>query len=413
MAIQVLTKVFIIASLIYKCSRALNYSGQKLTSVPVAPNDTDTIHELNLAGNNIKLLNNASFTNYDDLKTLYLQSNGLQYIMDGTFINMYQLKVLAMQANKIKQLPSVFGPSELTLTTMNLWAAISNKNLLVYPYFAAFIKIDTVNFGGAYSLQFFGAAILPPKLNFLGLNYGGISNFPNLSPYVPLLKTIHIASNKIEIIPQPMIAWLSKLVEFKAGNNRITNFPSFVNSSLLETLDLRNNRIAVIPRANIEGLTRLRKFKLQHNRLTIMTNISHLTSLREFNAGYNEISEFPEGLFYGLPNLNKLSCEYNRIAVLPDVVSILSSLREFYVQGNRLLTLPDYYQHSSPLTFHVEDNPLVCNRSICWLRMLSWTNPTSPLNLDSPTCAGPPILANTTVAHAHPTEMECYDGNVI
>ena len=410
---QVFIRIFAMMSLISKCACALDYSRQNLTSVPPPPNGTDTIHQLNLANNYIQSLNNTSFIGYDDLKTLSLQSNGLEFVKDGTFIKMYQLQILVMRNNDIKQLPSIVGPSDQTLIDFDLWVAIRSKNVLAYPYFAAFIKLRGVKLGGSYNLQSFQAAILPPKLKILNLNYGKVSTFPNLSPYVPLLREIYISHNRLEIIPQSMIAWLSKLEIFKATSNRITNFPSFLNSSLLEILDLQSNRIAVTPRANIEGLIRLRIFKLQHNRMTRMTNISHITSLKEFNIGYNEISELPEDIFYGLPNLIQLSCEFNRIAVLPDVLAILPNLRQFYVQGNRLLTLPDYYQHSSPLTFHVEDNPLVCNRSICWLRMLSWTNPASPLNLDSPTCAAPPILADVRVVRAHPNEMECYDGNFV
>ena len=174
---------------------------------------------------------------------------------------------------------------------------------------------------------------------------------------------------------------------------------------------MKNNKISVIPRENIEGLIGLRIFLLQNNFLLRMTNISYLTSLEEFNIGYNLIAELPEEIFQGLPNLIKLSCEYNQISVLPDLIAHLPSLQEFYMQGNRLLTLPDYYAHSSPLTFHVQDNLLNCNRSLCWLRMLTWTNPTSPLNLDSPTCAEPPLVLYTRVVRAHPTGMECYDGN--
>ena len=397
----------------HKYSCALDYSSQNLTSVPPRPNGTETIHILDLAHNAIQSLNNVSFTGYDDLKSLYLQFNGLEFVMDGTFINMHQLELLAIQYNDIKQLPSVFGPSGQTLQSFNLWLAISNTNILVYPYFIEFIKLTSVSLGGAYNLQSFDAGILPPKLEFLSLNYGAIFYFPNLSPYVPHLTEIYIENNDLEMIPNHAIAWLSKLVIFSAKNNRITNFPNFVNSSLLELLNLARNRIAVTPRANIEGLIQLQKVQLEHNRLTYMTNISYLVSLEEFNAGYNEISELPKEIFRGLPNLITLSCEYNRIAVLPDIVALLPRLRKLYVQGNRLHTLPDCYQHSSPLTFHVENNPLVCNRSVCWLRLLTWTNPTSPLNLDSPTCAEPPRLANTLVARAHPTEMECYHGKVV
>ena len=220
-----------------------------------------------------------------------------------------------------------------------------------------------------------------------------------------------IKDNRIQLIPQSTIVRLFELEKFDAGRNCITQFPNFVNSSLLKELYMGNNRIMAIPRENIVGLTQLRIFYIQNNLLSHMANISHLTSLEYFNIGYNMIAELPEGIFQGLSNLIKLSSEYNQISVLPDLIAHLPSLRELYMQGNRLLTLPDYYAHFSPLTFHVQDNPFICNRSLCWLHMLTWTYPTSPLSLDSPTCAEPPFVTKTLVTRAHPTRMECYDGS--
>ena len=410
MAVQMFVTLFFMASLSRICTRALDYSSQQLTAVPPPPRGGAVTVDLNLAQNKIQSLDQTSFTGYDDLIVLQLHSNEIRYVLDGTFINMYRLENLDMMGNRLEQLPSVFGPSEQTLLDFNMWQAISDNSILAYPYFAAFVKLEFMNVGGNYNLQPLDASLLPPKLTFLGLNYGSVSNFPHLSSHTPLLTGIHIAHNNIEIIPQSAISWLSELLDFKAGNNRITNFPSFVNSSLLEELILENNRISVTPREHIEGLTQLRIFELQHNRLTQMTDISYLTSLEQFNIGYNEISGIPKDLLHGLPNLITLSCEYNNITLLPDVVALLPSLQNFYVQGNHLFSLPDYYSLSSPLTFHVQDNPLICNKSLCWLRMLTWTNPTSPLNLDSPTCAEPPLVANTPVARAHPTAMKCYEG---
>ena len=324
---------------------------------------------------------------------------------------MRQLEYLRLNKNDITYFPSVFGPSILTLKIFSLWAAFSGNTILAYPYFAAFVSLLELNIGANDNSQSFDGTLLLPSLTYLGLNYAEISHFPML--HTPLLQEIQISSNDIETIPQSAISWLTQLVKLEADNNRITNFPSFVNGTLLEGLFMEWNQITVIPRENIERLTLLRKFYLQHNRLTLMTNISYLTSLEEFNIGYNRIFELPVDVFHGLPNLIKLSCEFNLIAELPDVVSLLPSLQEFYVQGNRLLTLPDYYAHSTPLTFHVRSNPLVCNYSLCWLRLMTWTNPHSPLKLDSPTCADPPLAANTSVVRAHPTTMECYHGKCL
>ena len=411
MKVQISVCILVMAIILCNCTCALKYAGQNLTSVPSPPAGIGSVHVLSLESNYIQILNATSFAGYGNLLKLDMSNNELRYIMDGTFIKMHQLETLYMDSNAIIQLPNVFGPSEKTLKYCNLWSAIRNSRILVYPYFAAFVNLKTLNLGGSYNMQPIDGSVLPPNVTDLTLNKARMYDFPNLSAFSPRIREMAINDNRLREIPQSAIAWLSELVIFDANHNYITQFPSFVNSSLLEKLFMQNNKITVVPHENIEGLTRLRIFLLQRNLLPHMTNISHLTSLEYFNISYNMVTKLPEEKFQGLPNLIKLSCEYNKIAVLPDLIASLPSLRQFYVQGNRLLTLPNYYAHSSPLTFHVQDNPLVCNRSLCWFRLLTWTNPTSPLSLDSPICAEPLLVADTRVARAHPSRMECYDGN--
>ena len=416
MNIQVLVIILFVAFLSHQCIWALgylDYSRRQLSEVPSLPGNASIIYTLKLAYNNIMLLDHTSFVGYYDLKILKLNHNSLRLVMNGSFNHMHQLEYLSMMENKIVQFPSAFGPSDQTLQYFNLWRAVSDNSLLAYPYFSGFVQLETLLLGGNHNLQPLDATILPPTLTNIVLNYGAVSNFPHFSPDISRLEKIGIQNNKIEIIPQSAIALLSELLKFHAARNRIIIFPNFVNCSFLEELFIDHNLITVVPRGNIEGLTRLRILWLQNNRLSHMTNISHLTSLREFNISYNIVAELPQEILRGLPNLLKLSCEHNQISVLPDVVALLPSLQEFYVQGNRLLTLPDYYAHSSPLTFHVRGNPLICNRSLCWMRLLNWTNPTSPLSLDTPTCTEPPPVANFLVAQAHPMAMMCYDGNCV
>ena len=408
-----LVYVFIVVTLLCKYTDALDYTRHNLTAVPRRPVWSVNDLHLDISDNCIVVLNDTSFIGYDNLIGLFVINNNLKYIMDGTFNKMYQLELLFMNFNNIIQLPSVFGPSENTLKTVSLWMALDDSSIIIYPYFATFVNLQDLNLGGNFFMQLRDGSKLPPNVTDLNLKKSGIYDFPFLSVFSPHVKYFTINDNRIKEIPQSAIAWLSELVEFDAGDNYITQFPSFVNYSLLTKLYMEINKITVVPRENIEGLIQLRIFWLQKNLLSSMTNISHLTSLEDFHTGYNMIRELPEDIFQGLPNLRKLSCEYNQISALPDLAALLPSLEEFYVQGNSLLTLPDYYTHSSPLIFHVQDNPFVCNRSLCWLRLLAWINPTSHLDLDSPTCAEPPIVVDARVRRAHPTGMECYDGNQI
>ena len=405
------TVIILLSSLLYKSTGALDYSGQGLTAVPSPPANSGTVVELYLRGNKLQSLDETSFTGYDSLKLLDISNNGLRFIMNGTFINMYQLEKLFMATNRVEQLPSDFGPSAQTLQHLNMWRAVHDNRILSHPYFAAFAKLKSLTLGGSFTLQTLTASMLPSTLTYVGLNHGSVINFPNFTAYTPLMGHIDIQYNNIKSIPQSTIAQLSMLVFLHARHNHIEIFPSLVNSLLLDIISMENNQIVDTPRENIEGLTQLRIFRLQYNRLTRMTNISHLTLLEEFNVGYNMISEVSKDIFHGLPNLLKLYCEYNYIDVLPDIGTLLPRLEEFYVQGNRLLTLPDFYYHSTPLTLLGQDNPLVCNRSLCWLRLLTWTNPAFPLSTDSPVCEKPLVVKETPVTRAHPSGMECYNGN--
>ena len=193
--------VFIDLILLYEYTSALDYSRHNLTAVPSPPVGSGLVHDLDLAHNYIQVLNDTSFTGYEDLIRLYLLNINLQYIMDGTFIKMQQLETLKLQMNAIIQLPSVFGPSDQTLKYCSLWAGIVDSSIFVYPYFAAFSNLTYLNLGGRYNMQSMDASILPPMLTTLILNKAMMNDFPNLSAYSPRMRTMSVQDNRIHMIP--------------------------------------------------------------------------------------------------------------------------------------------------------------------------------------------------------------------
>ena len=86
-----------------------------LTTVPSPLAGIDPLHELHLLNNYIHVLNDTSFSGYDDLMVFIMLNNKLQYIMDGTFIKMHQLETLFLQNNAIVQFSNIVGPPDKTV----------------------------------------------------------------------------------------------------------------------------------------------------------------------------------------------------------------------------------------------------------------------------------------------------------
>ena len=408
LCLSVLSYSFI---LITSLSHDFSYSG--LTAVPAPPEDT-FVYLLHLEGNNFEELDSQSFQHYRYtwVQNLNIAYNRLRVINDGTFDNLLYLLALDLGGNYvIQQLPSDFGPSTPHLIYFNLWAAIGDPGIVTYPYFAAFTSMKTLNIGWAV-FGTINSSILPPNAIDFTLNYDDINTFPQLSMYARQAEVFRMEHNNVEFIPQDHIDGLTELRKLWAGWNRIRNFPNFSHCIEMTILSLPNNEILYISRDHIEGLESIIEMDFENNQLTDMPHISHLDTLEKFLIGFNQIKTIPAQFIVGLPNLKIFACNDNNITFLPNISLFVPNLRELYVQGNRLQTLPDLYDVMSLLILEAADNPFLCNSSLCWLRMLSWMRPLNTMLRDQPVCKGPANLANVSVTRAHPTLLQCYEGKI-
>ena len=401
------------SSFIFIKSLNLDFSNSGLMTVPAPPEDT-FVYLLDLRGNNIEELDSQSFQHYRYtwVQSLNLAYNRLRVINDGTFDNLLYLLTLDLGGNYvIQQLPSDFGPSTPHLIYFNLWAAIGDPGIVTYPYFAAFTSMKSLNIGWAV-FDTFNFSILPPNAIEFTLNYDDINTFPQLSMYARQAEVLRIEHNNVELIPQDHIDGLTELRKLWAGGNRIGNFPNFSHCIKMTTLSLPNNKIPYISRGHIEGLESIIKMDFENNQLTDLPHVSHLDTLEKFLIGFNQITTIPTNFIVGLPNLKIFACNNNNITFLPNISLFVPNLRELYVQGNRLKTLPDLYDMMSLLILEAADNPFLCNSSLCWLRMLSWMRPLNTMLRDQPVCKAPANLANVSVTRAHPILMQCYEGMI-
>ena len=385
----------------------LDYSNSNLAHVPQAPNDAVEIFKLD--NNRITHLDNRSFTNYSDLLELYISFNHLQTIDDGTFDMLYSLQKINIQNNDIVKLPADFGPSTETLMEVIAWNAFKNPNILTYPYFAAFPGLWYLNIGANY-INIHDGSVFPASTEYVTLHYTNIDTFPQLSIYTPNVTHVHMDGNRLVTIPQETIQALTFLMEFYTVRNRITQFPNFSHCSNLEIIAISNNAITNIPRGYVAGLASIQYMDLSLNAISDMPDISDLATLHTVIVGFNQISEIPEAYLSGLPNMTYFDCQGNNLLFLPNISHLFPRLEQLYVQGNRLMTLPDLYAMPSLAILYAADNPYVCNETLCWMRMLSWLLPSVTMLQDDPVCAEPPLANGTRVVRYHPAAMKCYQG---
>ena len=109
----------------------------------------------------------------------------------------------------------------------------------------------------------------------------------------------------------------------------------------------------------------------------------------------------------GLTELRSLLLKSNKLTVIPNL-SFMSKLENISLQHNQLTCVPDMYD--LPLRkLKLAGNPLVCNKSLCWIRVWPWMK-TSTIPSDEPNCAAPFEMAGIKLMEIDPAEMECYRG---
>ena len=175
------------------------------------------------------------------------------------------------------------------------------------------------------------------------------------------LESLNIGGNYLKV-PDHFLP--NNLTVFYAMMNVMPTFPSFGITPLLQNIALHSSRMNTISLQTVAGLTGV------------------------------------EGL--GLHN--------NRLSDLPDI-SFMKDLVYIPLHRNRLASMPDLYE--LPLTtLTLANNPLVCDKALCWIRMWPWMK-ISTIPSDEPTCAGPAAMVMMRLMDVDPVLMKCFKGGLL
>ena len=145
-------------------------------------------------------------------------------------------------------------------------------------------------------------------------------------------------------------------ISFEMDRNSISRVPSgyFVNVTDLFSIYLEFNDIWAIDDYAFAGVPHVYRIELELNSLQVIREhmFAGLTNLRILNLYWNDIHTVEPGSFRDTTNLGQLALSRNSLQTLPE---------SMFVNHTQRL-------QSTIYQFGFNNNPLVCNQSICWVK---------------------------------------------
>ena len=227
----------------------------------------------------------------------------------------------------------------------------------------------------------------------------------DVDPYafsgVPSVTCIDFGNNKLEVITETMFQGLPNLRILWLGANLIHEIHpgSFNDNTALTELYLESNRLEIVNKTMFANLSNLERLELQFNQIhTIqLDSFKDNTALTGLYLSRNKLEMVKRTMFSGLLNLETLILYGNQIFMTESgSFKKNTALTTLGLQDNSLQTLPpcmfDPDNHPTSLTLRMENNPLRCDESWCWVKQAEsdWITVSFAFLTN---CAGPGALS--------------------
>ncbi len=234
------------------------------------------------------------------------------------------------------------------------------------------------------------------SLGSLWLRFNKLSQLrPGMFNGLPRIKILGLGWNDIANIGLGTFSQIGSLNSLKLDHNKLNRLDNdmFADLSNCTRLDVSWNEISIIEPEALKGLEVLGELDLSHNRITQLPTgvVNGLSFMWRLSLHANSIHRINTGALSGTPSLRKLTLHDNDLRTI--LWTIFSSVETI--------------NHPSELLLSLSGNPLLCNKSTCWVKQaridgwLVWPDP-----LNAPECSNYPGAAWYTV------NMQCNNENV-
>ena len=254
-----------------------------------------------------------------------------------------------------------------------------------------------------------------PLVTALNLDKNNIIRITNMSlALYKELRIFSIIANDLTYIGDGSFDHNPKLEKLLAKYNAIIQLPQSFGSAAksLISVNFWNGFVrkkTKQPTFNFTEMERLDTLNMGENNFPgIFDAVILPFNLQSIQLSIAKITQVPEFNRYA-PNLSVIALGNNAIVKISSKkLSELSNLKRLVLDDNELSTIPDLY-HLPLEILKLSNNPLVCNQSLCWVRMWPWMKKTH-LDTDDITCnttkASQPVL----LADVNPVTLGCHHG---
>lgn len=346
-----------------------------------------SLEYLNLSGNLLKRLDEASFAGLGQLKELDLQRN-IIFEIEGAFDGTHKLQRLNLAFN---YLPCLYDFHMTQLLILNAshnfieWFIsrpelndtfhletldLSHNKLLFFPFLPTRSRLRNL-YLSHNSVRFYEhlAANATAENSSANVEFFNVKNHTgnvtiqlwdeSVHGDVSSVEILDLGANQVEYFPEGFIQKMPSLCRFKMCKNclKTLNLTSGQISRRLYELDVSDNQLSqmLADEGTATALGNLTYLNLSHNALGSVPSglFSSLPALRSVDLSYNGIDICPSGAAETSANTTSTCVDWKRVA----------SLRQLYLRGCNLQRVP-LSAFAGLLLTHLElsDNPGVVSQ---------------------------------------------------